>query len=122
MKGKITNSGEINEKFFNWMDATFGFDVGQFILVENWVGKHIPCKYDPKTRGIRDGYYGSKEFKVDECFKWEIEEIDNYFFLKLWYHYGDGAEFATTQSYFIEKCVRLPRVSQLNLDTFGLEE
>ena len=120
MEEKIIKSGEITENFFYWMEATFGFDVGQFILVENWSGKHIPCKFDYKTHGIRDGYYGSNDFKVDTCYKWEIIENDNFTFLRLWYKYGDDAKFATTQTYLIEKCIRLPRISHLNMGVYEL--
>ena len=120
MEEKILKSGEITDKFRLWMEATFGYDVGQFVLVQNWVGKHIPCKYDPKTNCICDGYYGSSKINLSDCFKWEIKEVDNYTFLRLWYRYGDDAEFATTESYFIEKCVRLPRIEQLDMETYGL--
>ena len=120
MEEKILKSGEITEHFRLWMEATFGFDVGQFVLVQNWVGKHIPCKYDPKINCICDGYYGSSKFNLNYCTKWEILEVDNYFFLRLWYKYGDDAEFATTESFFIEKCVRLPRIEQLDMESYEL--
>lgn len=120
MEEKIIKSGEITEHFRLWMEATFGWDMGQFILLENWVGKHIPCKYDPKTCCICDGYYGSSKINLNNCFKWQIKEVDNYFFLSLLYHYGDGSEFATTESFFIEKCVRLPRIEQLEMGKFNI--
>lgn len=120
MEEKIIKSGEITDHFRYWMEATFGFDVGQFVLVQNWVGKHIPCKYDPKINCICDGYYGLRKIKLSDCFKWEIIEVDNYFFLRLWYSYGDGAEFAITESFFIEKCVRLPRIEQLDMESYEL--
>lgn len=120
MEEKILKSGEITDHFRYWMEATFGYDVGQFVLVANWVAKHIPCKYDPKTFCICDGYYGSSKLSLKDCFKWEIIEVDNYFFLRLWYNYGDDAEFATTESYFIEKCIRLPRIEQLDMERYGL--
>lgn len=116
----ILKSGEVTDKFYYFMESNFGYDVGQFVLVQNWVGKHIPCKYDPKTNCICDGYYGSSKIKLSDCFKWEIVEVDNYFLLKLWYNYGDDAEFATTQTYFIEKCIRLPHIGQLNMETYEL--
>lgn len=122
MEEKILKSGEITDRFRYWMEATFGLDVGQFVLVQNWVGKHIPCKYDAKTWGIRDGYYGNVEITLDKCFKWEILEVDNYHFLRLWYYVGDevDANFASTQSYFIEKCIRLPRIEQLDMESYEL--
>ena len=120
MEEKILKNGEITDRFRYWMEATFGFDVGQFVLVQNWVGKHIPCKYDPKTNCICDGYHGSSKINLKDCSKWDIKEVDNYTFLRLWYRYGDDAEFATTESFFIEKCVRLPRIEQLDMESYGL--
>ena len=120
MEEKILKSGEITDKFRLWMEATFGYDVGQFVLVQNWVGKHIPCKYEPKTCCIRDGYNGYTKINLNNCHKWELSERDNYTFLSLWYTYGDDAEFATTESFFIEKCVRLPRIEQLDMESYEL--
>ena len=120
MEEKILKSGEITDHFSYWMEATFGFDVGLFVLILNWGGKHIPCKYVPKSNCICDGYYGSSKFNLKDCFKWEIKEVDNYFFLCLWYRYGDDADFATTESFFIEKCIRLPRIEQLNMESYKL--
>lgn len=120
MKEKILKTGDITDKFRYWMEATFGFDVGQFILVPNWVVKNIPCKYDPKTFCICDGYYGSSKLSLKDCFKWELGEVDNFTFIRLWYNYGDDADFATTQTYFIEKCIRLPRIEQLDMERFEL--
>ena len=120
MEEKIIKSGEITDHFRYWMEATFGYDIGQFILIQNWVGKHIPCKYDAKTWGIRDGYRSLDIITLDKCFKWEIIDVDNYFFLRLWYRYGDDAEFATTESFFIEKCIRLPRIEQLDMESYEL--
>lgn len=120
MKEKIIKSGLIGEHFRLWMEATFGWDMGQFILLENWTGKHIPCKYDPKSWGIRSGYYEEDRFTLAECYKWELVEFENHTSLRFWYKYGDDANFATTQTYLIEKCVRLPRIEQLDMETYGL--
>jgi hypothetical protein len=120
MEEKILKSGEITDRFRLWMEATFGWDIGQFILLENWVGKHIPCKYDPKSWGIRSGYYEADRFTLAECHKWELVEFDNHISLRFWYKYGDDAEFATTQTYLIEKCIRLPRIEQLDMESYGL--
>lgn len=120
MEEKIIKSGEITENFRYWMEATFGWDIGQFILLEHCAGKRIPCKYDPKSWGIRSGYYGENRFTLDECHKWELVVFDTYTFLRFWYKYVDDAEFATTQTYLIEKCVRLPRIEQLDMETYGL--
>ena len=120
MEEKIIKSGEITDSFRLWMEATFGFDVGRFVLVANWVAKHIPCKYEPKTCCICDGYYGNTKINLNDCTKWELMEYDNYTFLRLWYKYGDDADFATTESFYIEKCVRLPRIEQLDMERYGL--
>ena len=120
MEEKIIKSGEITNHFRYWMEATFGYDVGQFVLIQNWVGKHIPCKYDPKTWCICDGYYGSDKIKLNDCHKWEIVEFENHTSLRLWYHYGGDAEFATTETFIIEKCIRLPRIEQLDMEQYGL--
>ena len=120
MEEKIIKSGEITDHFRYWMEATFGYDIGQFILIQNWVGKHIPCKYDTKSWCICDGYRRHSLINLGDCTKWELMEYDNYTFLRLWYRYGDDAEFATTETFFIEKCIRLPRIEQLDMESYGL--
>ena len=123
MEEKTIKSGEITEHFRYWMTAKFGFDNGRFVLVHRWV-KHIPHKYNPKINCICDGYYGSSKIKLEDFFKWEIMEVDGYFFLRFWKHHGDVAKNASPESFcvdfFIEKCTRLPRIEQLDMERYEL--
>lgn len=124
MEEKTIISGEITEQFRIWMERYFGFNVGRYVLAQRWVGKHIPCKYDPKIDCICDGYYGSGKIKLKDCFKWEIMEVNDFFFLRVWKHHGDVAKNETPKSFcvdfFIEKCIRIPEIEQLDMVRYGL--
>lgn len=120
MSEKIVKSGIVNRNFYLWMEATFGFDCGIFILIPTWHGRNHPCKFHPKTLSICDGYSGNESWVVEEDAYWEITQDDEYFMLKIWDKDYPKGEYLPTHHYLIEKCINLPRIEQLEMEVYGL--
>lgn len=78
------SEGLIDEKFFIWMDYTFGYDIGHYTLTETWHTKNIPCKYSWKTRTICNGYYDMTPYDLKNCNAYTIVKDEDCLYLQLW--------------------------------------
>lgn len=115
---RVTNikNGIINDKFYLWLDKLFGWDVGIYILIPDWTGKEIPCKFDVKGKSICDGYYCNSPVYLSDGYYWEINLIDNFYFLQIWEsEICRKAEETPLSSYFIYKAVTPSHIEDLEL-------
>ena len=115
---EVTNikNGFINDQFYTWLDKLFGWDIGIYVLVPSWTGKEIPCKFDTKSKSIYDGYYCNSPVYLNTGYYWEVNLIDNFYFLQIWEtETSKKAEETPAHSYFIYKAITPSYIEDLEL-------